>query len=214
MTLENLKNRVRLILDDAGVNRYSDETLESAARLAMRNLDERLPQVLTSELEITTSGRDQSLSGMQNCLYLMDLAVRTTTPSEREEPLKAEFSYTLENGSLNLHFSGVNYPQAGQTLKVRCAARNTLQELEEATTTTLPDGAAAALEFGTAGYACLLRAAALSEAYGARPGESTRLGEQGRLWLEQSSAALNGIKSTVEYGYPQGFELDRWDEEG
>jgi hypothetical protein len=213
INLETLKSRVRLLLDDAGAVRFSEDLLESAARLALHGLDEKLPLALTTTLEVSTAGRDQSLSGIEGCLYLVSLGILTPS-AETEEEIKIEYSYVLQSGTLSIHFSGIRVPQNGETLRIRYAAQNTLSGLDEATTTSLPDSAAVALEFGCAGYACLLRASALSEAYGARPGESARMVDQSRLWFEQFNLAMNSLRNSMEYGYPDGFVLDQWDRKG
>ena len=208
LTLENTINHVRQVLDDDAANRFSDDLLESAVRQAMARIDESLPRVLTAELEVITGGRDQSLTGVENCLYLIDLE------AEKAPDGDLEYVYTLQDDTIQLHFNGTYVPQSGETLCLMIASRNTLSGLDDAETTSLPESVAAVLEYGTAGFACLQRAAAVAEAYGARPGESARLVEQSRFWLEQCTNALQALKTLREFGYPPGFKLDAWDQKG
>ena len=208
LTLENTINHVRQVLDDAAASRFSDDLLESAVRQALARIDESMPLVSNAELEVVTGGRDQALADMENCLYLIDLHTENAPDGE------LEYVYTLQGGTIQLHFSGVYTPQAGEILTLTVAGRNTLSGLDGALTTSLPESAAAALEFGAAGFACLLRAAVVAEAYGARPGESARLVEQSRLWLEQCANALQALKNLQEFGFPPGFKLDAWDRRG
>lgn len=213
-TLAGIKNRVRQILDDSAADRFSEDLVENAIRQALTHIDESLPRILTKDLTVTIAGRDQSLAGMEDCLYLINLEKAEPSRAAREVELKAKYSYTLQAGSLQLHFSGTYVPQAGETLRVKSAFRNLLSGLDGAETSSLSDSAAAAIELGAAGYACLLRAAAVAEAYAVRPGESARLVEHSRLWLEQSVRVLNNLKKLQEFGYPPGFALDRWDQKG
>lgn len=210
LTLASITNRVRQVLDDTDASRFSDDLLKNAVRQALARIDESLPRVLTAELEVVTAGRDLSLAGMERCQYLISM---TRAEADDLDP-EMEYVYTLQTDTIQLHFSGTYVPQAGETLCLKIAARNTLSGLDDETTTSLPESAGASLEFGTAGFACLLRAAAVAEAYAARPGESARLVEQGRFWLEQCTNALESLKTLQEFGYPPGFKLDAWDRKG
>jgi hypothetical protein len=67
---------------------------------------------------------------------------------------------------------------------------------------------------GSAGYACLLRAGSVVEAFNVRPGEAASLLETGHLWLDIFERALGGLKVLQEFGYPFGFALDPWDRGG
>ncbi len=205
--LASIKNRVRQILDDADAARYSDELLENAIRLALRRIDEKIPLVRSVDFEVTTSGRDQVISGMQNPLYVIQVMLQ-------QEQIRSGYSYTLEGESAALHFCGTWFPQGGETLQVEYGAQNTLTGLDGAVKSSLPEAAAAALETGAAGYACLWRAVSVAEAYGARPGESARLAEQSRMWMETSAELIGKLRNTQDFSYPAGFALDEWDEEG
>ena len=113
-----------------------------------------------------------------------------------------------------LHFGGGLIPQTGDRFLVHYAAGNILAGLDEAETTSLPEAAIPALECASAGMACLLRSAAVSEAYGARPGESNRLTQQSRLWLDAAEKSLASLQSRQEFDSPRGFALDAWDKGG
>ena len=206
--------RIRQLLDDAEGDRFGDELLENAIRITLSGIDEKLPRVTAVEHTLVTTGRDQTLTGLTRPLYLIEVKRVTDPSSESEEALLTEYAYTLGASEAALHFSGNTVPQAGEKLRLKYASQNTLSGLDDEATTTLPDPAAVALELGSAGNACLLRAAAISEAYGARPGESNRLLDQSRLWQEQFQRALTSLKSLQEFGFPPGFALDQWDQKG
>ena len=126
----------------------------------------------------------------------------------------AGFTYQMEDGELQLHFSGRRVPRAGEGLRISYAARYTLEGLDGAAATTLPDRCESALVTGSAGHACLLRATGLIEAYGPRSTDLTRLMEAGRAYLQQFSQALGMLKVLQEFGYPPGFALDEHDRQG
>lgn len=213
-TIESIKNRARQILDDANLSRYSDALLENAIRQELSHLDEKLPLVRTLDLQISSAGKDQDVTGMVHPLYLIQLCMLSTSSGNRAQAIKTGYAYTLEGETGTLHFNDIYVPSVGETLRVTYAGQNTLAGLDGAEESTIPDAAASALETGSASFACLLRAVSLAETYGARTGESARLVEQSRLWREISDEAVNKLKSFQEFSYPAGFALDQWDEKG
>lgn len=211
LTIENIKNHVRQILDDAGSTRFSDALLINAIRQGLARLDEKLPLIKTLDQIITSSGREQTLSGLVHPLYLIKVSLRTSSSGDSIQEIKTGYTYSLEGETGRLLFEGAYSPCAGENLQISYAAQNTLAGLDNAAETTIPNTASAALETGSASFACLLRAASLAEAYGARTGESARLVEQSKLWREVSKESLNKLTSTQEFGFPTGFTLDQWD---
>lgn len=205
--LASIQNRVRQILDDEAASRFSDELLDNAIRMALQRIDEKIPLVRSVDHPVTSSGRDQVVNGLLRPLFVIRIRLN-------QEPIRSGYVYTLTGESAALHFAGSRFPQSGETLQVEYGAQNTLAGLDGSTASSLPEAAATALESGAAGYACLWRAASVAEAYGARPGESARLAEQGRLWLATSVELIGKLHSLQDFSYPVGFALDEWDEKG
>jgi hypothetical protein len=213
LDLPATQNRVRAMLDDPSGGRFSDTLLETAIRHALAGVDVRLPQVVRLDVAVQISGRDQTLQGLAGCRHLVELLlVGENTLDTRGEP--AEYTYTLTGETLDLHFSGGRVPQNGERMKLTYAARHTLAGLDSALTTSLPDAAEVALDYGSAGHACLLRSASMAESYAARPGESSRLLDQAKIWLERFDHALVALAAFQEFGFPPGFNLDVWDRKG
>lgn len=209
--LSALLSRVRLALDDAGGKRFSDALLTTAMRQALEQIDLRLPRTLISEVTAAASGREQPLSGLTGCLFLVKLVYPYTSPGIRELEPETQFSYVMRDGIPTVHFYGDVLPQAGEVLQVHYAAQNTIEGLDGALSTTLPEMCEPALVNGAAGCACTLRAGSLVEAYGTRPAESAHLMETSRHWMDLFSRALDGLKVLQEFGFPPGFALDGWD---
>jgi hypothetical protein len=210
-TLQNIKSRLLAALEDPAGSRFSDSMIETAIRQALEEIDLRLPRVLTTEVEITTGGRDQSIPPLPGMLYLVDLAFADGENTAISFEPEVQFTYLLAGNHAELHFCGVTFPVSGSTLTVRYAARNTLEDLDDAAETTLPEVCENTLVNGAAGHACLLRASALSESYNSRPGEPARLLETARIWMELFEHALTGVKVLQDFGFPAGFPLDAWE---
>ncbi len=209
--LTALISRVRLALDDAGSKRFSDALLTTAMRQALEQIDQRLPRTCVSEVTVAASGREQPLSGLTGCLFLMRLVYPYGSPGKRELEPETQFSYVMRDGVPSVHFYGDILPQAGEVLQVHYAAQNTIEGLDGALSTTLPEICEALLVNGAAGCACALRAGSLVEAYGTRPAETAQMMEASRYWMDLFSRGLDGVKVLQEFGYPPGFALDCWD---
>jgi hypothetical protein len=210
-TLVEVKTRVRQVLEDPEAKRFSDGMLETAIRQALERINEPLPLNATGEVVMETSGRDQPLTGLTDCLYLVCLTYPVSSGNCRELEPETQFSYYLKNGVPTVHFAGDVVPQAGETIVVRYAAQNRLEGLDGAESTSLPAACESALVNGASGYACLLRAGSLVEAFNVRPVEAASLVDTGHLWLNLFEKALSGLKVLQEFGYPLGFRLDAWD---
>jgi len=212
--LENLKNRVRQILDDGGGTRFSETLLDNAVRQAMTRLDDKLPQMKEVEFTVVSPGCYQVVSGLQRPLFMVKVLRLGGLEDSKEREITTGVVFTLNGEDVLLHFGGGLIPRTGDRFLIHYAAGNSLAGLDEAETTSLPESALPALECAVAGLACLLRAAAVSEAYGARPGESNRLTQQSRLWLDAAEKSLASLQSRQEFAYPRGFALDAWDKGG
>lgn len=209
--LAELKTRVRLLLEDSDARRFSDTLLEAALRLALDEIDGQLPCISSTDFTALSSSRDQALTGLTGCRYLINVTWLAAGVHARELEPATQFTYLLKEGSPTLHFTGSAYPQAGDVLTLRYAAGYTIEGLEEAALTTLPGTCESALVNGTAGHACHLRAGSLVERPGTKTGEVNRLVEIGRLWLNNFERTLNGLKVLQDFGFPPGFALDQWD---
>lgn len=211
ITMTTLKTRILQVLQDSSGKRFSDDTLEEAIRQAIDLVNQKLPNIVNASFTVTTTGRDQAISSLDECLYIVSLCVNPDDSSFRELEPESGFSYRYQEGVPVLHFPGRLIPQAGDVLRITFAARHTLADLDGATETTLPSAVVTALVNGAAGQACLLRAGLLSETYGARPSEATRLLDLSHLLMDRCEQNLAQIKTLQEFGFPPGFALDSSD---
>lgn len=208
ITLETLEPRILQVLEDTSGKRFDSGTLEEAIRQALDLLDRKLPNIAVSTFTVSDTGRDQAIDGLTNWMYLVSLCLNPESSGRRELEPESEFTYRTTDGQPLLHFSGRRYPNSGDILRVTYAAKHSLSGLDDATETTLSDACTNALVCGAAGQACLLRAGFLSEAYGARPAEATRLLEMSRSLMERFEQSLTQFKALQEFGFPPGFVLD------
>jgi hypothetical protein len=209
--LTDLENRIKVLLGDEAGTRFSATLLGEAVHLSLDALAQHLPLICSSEASMESSGRDLLLT-LPGCLYLIHLGIKRGTQATREMEPEGEFTYQFEGEQIHLHFSGSKLPKAGDALYITYAQGYSLEGLDGAVESTLPADQESLLVCGAAGQACLLRAAGLTERYGSRPEEVTRLISMGQLRLEEFNQSLNGLKVLQEFGFPPGFQLDKWDQ--
>lgn len=205
--LSDILARVQTALGDAQSTRFPADLLQETVRQALSEISQLSPHMVDVTLTITTSGRNQPLTGFSNLLFLVKL---TNAEGEELEP-EAQFSYSLQQVQPVLHFTGSRVPQAGEQFTATGAEAHTLSGLDGSTSTSLPDALSTALVSGAAGHACLLRAGALAETYGGRSQETAALVEASRMHLELFRRQVEGVRILQEFGFPPGFALDRWD---
>ncbi len=210
-TIESIKTRIQQILNDEEGARYSDLMLENAIRQAMGRLNDNLPLIRKVEHEITSEGREVTLTGMVMPLFIVQINVLASDNNDPVREIKKGYEYRLQGTTLVLNFNANVVPKEGETLQITYAAQHLLTGLDGATESTVPDSAAAALENSAVSFAYMLRAASLLGVYGTRVGESAQLAEQSNVWKELAEAALNKLKTFQPFEYPDGFALDRWD---
>jgi hypothetical protein len=211
--LTSLAARVRLLLNDPDAARFSEILLTNAIRQSLELIDTRVPQILIMEVALVTTGRDQELTGLTGCLFLVKVVIPNPSSICELEP-GTHFLYQVDGGIPTLHFLGDLIPPAGTVLQVHYAAASIIEGLDGAAATTLPEMCEPALVNGAAGYAFALRAASLVESYGTRAEDAARLMETSRVFMEHFDQMLKGLKLYQEFGFPPGVALDAWDSQG
>ncbi len=209
--LSDINTQLRILLDDSGAVRYSDNLLALALGQALEEINQRVPRILNAEHTVAVAGRDQTLPALSGCRYLISATILLEDGSSRELEPETSFTYVLAAGVPTLHFLGPLIPAADERFVLRYCAGYTIEGFDGETATTLPDDLENALIIGSAARACALRAGNLVEGYGRRGDESTHLLEISRNWEKTLQSALNGFKTLQEFGFPPGFPLDRWD---
>lgn len=207
-TFSDIQNRITQVLEDPAGIRFSTGLLQEAVRLALATLDQRQPRVLTTEINLGEGGRELNLPAPANCLYLVSLSINHGSRASKDLEPEVEFSYQFEGELLLLHFSGRRLPRINDILRLTYAASHKLQGLDGEEVTTLPAAYESTLVNGAAGHACLLRATQLTETYGTRPNEVSRLLQISRLRLDEYSRTLSNLKVIQAFGFPPGFSLD------
>ncbi len=131
ITLTTLEPRLLQVLQDPGAKRYDCGTLEEAVRQGLDLLNQRLPNLISSDVIVATAGRDQPLTDLGNCFTGTSVPqpVRHCWP---RAGTGSEFSYLMQDGQPVCIFSGRVIPNCGDVLRVTCADGHTLTGLDSA----------------------------------------------------------------------------------
>ena len=210
----DIKTRLRALLEDGSAQRFSDDLLAAAVRQALEEMEQRLPRLLSSQFMVTASGRQQPIPAISDCRYIISVSAPGESGSTRELQPETCFTYLLLEGTPTLHFLGGYIPAAGDCLTIHYTTGYAIEGLDEELSSTLPEALEGALVDGAAAQACLLRAGSLVGRYGSDPRESARLMGISQLWRATFERTLNGLKVMQEFGFPLGFALDHWDQAG
>ena len=211
---DDIKTRLRALLEDSSAQRFSDDLLAAAARQTLEEMEQRLPRLLSSQFTVSASGREQPIPAISDCRYIISVSAPGENGSTRELQPETCFTYLLLEGTPTLYFLGSYIPTAEDCLNIHYAAGYAIEGLDDALNTSLPAALDGVLVDGAAAQVCLLRAGSLVGRYGSDPRESARLMGISQLWRATFERALNGLKVMQEFGFPPGFALDRWDEAG
>ena len=172
MTIDYASATARMLelLGDADELRYSAQMTDAGLRAALSEYSRYLPRLLTLELEISQSGREQALGAWRGCLC--ERSLRSLLRTRQERRALHGVSACLGSGQvLDVHFGGAVVPVPGQRLRVRCGAAHTASGVGWGSERHTAGGRSAHLFGGRSRSLCPdVRIAVLSEVSGLRPG--------------------------------------------
>jgi len=198
--LADFETRILQLLADSSGTRFPAERLKEALRQALAGYNRVLPQMVEAEILLTVAGREQNLQVDPAPLFVIKLL---------REGHETPFQFFVRAGQPVLVIGGSSVPAVGDTIGLRYAAGHSIKDLDFAIATTLPAGHESVVVRGAAGFAALLRLAAVGEAYGSKPAEAAHLAEMGRQWLDDFGQALERLRYSAQiHEYPAGFMLD------
>ncbi len=209
--LDTFKTRLLTALGDPDGVRYSAAQLEEALRQALEEYSQSIPQILETTLTVVTAGGSQPVSAVKQ----MQCALEVVYPYDPNAANQASYDpwyIYVKDGSHWLLFGGDAVPQVGELILIRYAASHTLTGLDGAAVTSLPDVDEGLLALGAAGYAAVMRAAAMVQAYGKRNPQDESL-QHGKLRLEAFRRQLENSPSPGMPAKPWSmrWSLDGWD---
>jgi hypothetical protein len=203
--LTDYRTQVLSLVGDPLVTRFTNDQVDEALRLALLEYSTVYPQLLNSIFTVSTAGKDQVMTGVQNLKNVL----RVQFPYEDDDSLYFAATYFYySQGSPALYFASQNYPQVGDQFKVYYSANHTIQNLDAAAATTLPNAHDSILVEGAAGFASQIRAAQMAESFAS---STDALIAQAAYYLSNFRNNLIRLKAESPFFFPlSGFDVDKF----
>lgn len=214
-TLSNYRTRLTNSLADTTA-KYTNDILDEALRKVLNEYTRAFPLILDTSITLAGAGRTQSLASCTNLISVVLLLhpydVALTDPFIRK---REDYLLTWTTGGPQIFFSGQPIPKTGEKIFVRYAAKQLINGLDSAVSTTVRDDHEDLLVVGAAGQAAMMRASGLNEQWGARPNDYSQLMLWGKQQYERFLEFLAEIRSEQPLDiFPDTYwKLDKWDKQ-
>ena len=210
MDRDSLHAHVRSLLGDLLAVRYTSEQLDHAIRRALSTLSLSVPLVLEQTLTLAVSGVDCDLSALPGLTQVLSVVYPWDAMDAVPISLRDWLFYWNSGLPALRRTRGVF--EAGEQVRICYCALHTVDGLDGAETTTVPDTLLGLLGLGAAGQAAMLRAAAFLEAHGSLASDQDQLRTLGQTWWGGFTEALTTqrcFQSLPQDPFPRvGFALE------
>ena len=159
--LHSLRARLRQDLIDPEAEIWTADNLDEAIRKALDEYSKVNPRKTIGTVTLSSSGREVSVSALTALVSVARVWLPYSAGSPEFPPRWRHFEHWYEEQKL--FFPDEAEPQAGEVARIFYLARQTLNGLDAATTTTFPPDDETLLLTGCAGYAATSRAVDLIE---------------------------------------------------
>ncbi len=211
--LATYRTRLTNSLNDT-TTKYSTDVLDEALRKVLNEYSRAFPNLGSQVITLASAGRSQSLATCTSLINVLRLvhpynsAAADPYANERED-----FLLTWSAGVPIVFFSGLPVPLSGDKLFVEYACRQTIEDLDSATATTVRADHEDLLVVGASGQAAMIRASGLNETWGVKSGEMSQLMVWGNNQYNRFVQFLAEIRTELSVDiFPDRYwELDRWD---
>jgi hypothetical protein len=215
--LAEIRGRVRKKLWDVSQAVWSDELLEQAIRTALDAYSQILPQGSSAVVSLAAGGRQLDLFMLDGLLNVARVywpydSTEETWPPNRVRGFRLDWIAT--NPLLTLTAFDGQQPQAGDEVKIWYTCRHTLEDLDEADQTSLPEAHESLLVLGAAGQAVQGRSLDLLNISEMDPDLVNKVERWAEARLQEFQAQLQVLRAEATRGgesWGEGWRLDKWD---
>lgn len=188
-TLATLRAALRVDLNDpAGATaRWTDADLDRAIARAVAAYTELLPHLQSSTVPTTTGSRVIPVAGLGATVTILGVEWPIPAPGERGLPGRPPWRHDPEVGTVTV--VGPDVP-AGETARVEWSTAHVISE----TASTIPEGDAAVIATGAAGFACMAWSTGTADNFRYADGEGATTVDDtaaGPEWRARAQAQLD-----------------------
>jgi hypothetical protein len=169
---------------------------DEAIRRAIDEYNDSL--IYESSFTVTATGHQQDLSALAALDQILAIATPWSNTSTFALYLKAFRTISYQVIYIEHH-----EPTAGDLIRVRHTKKHTIQNLDSAVTTTIPDNHKRMLSLGAAGWACDLRIRQISENPAIPKEAATQLRLIREEFMERFQRALSNAQQRIAPAWSQ-----------
>jgi hypothetical protein len=210
--LAAFRTRIQNSLDDTN-SKYTNDVIDEALRKTLNEYTRANPNFLTAEFTVTTAGRIQTLTTANMIAIIQLVHPYDSTLTDPFVYEREDFTLSYMDGSPTLYFSGKDIPEVGEVIYFKYAGKQTVEDLDSATASTIRDDHEDILVVGASGQSAMMRASGLNEQWGGRPGEMGALMTWGTRQYARFLDFLIEVKQEPNLPiFPDTFwPVDQWD---
>lgn len=210
-------DRVQAALMDDGTI-FTDAAVTEALRSALGEYSDACPNSRETVLTLAAAGREIALSSLAGLRAVTRVWWPYDAVDETWPPNRAR-RYTLgwDDGAPNLFLEADDgaQPQAGDQVRLWYTLPHTIQLLDGAAATSVPDADESLLVLGASAYALLARSYDQTESASAGAIATPNYAASGFRLLRQFRQTLDGRRHDAALGpepaWTGGWRLDKWD---
>lgn len=215
-TLPEILTRVSTLLMDSAHLIWPDATLSESVRQALEEYNLTAPLIVENSILLEDCGPEVSLASLPGLREILDLFYpwQPGLATDKQPPNQVKGWHTWFSSAepiVTVRSSArlIN----GQYLRIIYLASHTIEGLDGASATTIPQETIGLLVRGAAGFAALSRAVDKIEirSYGSRRTEPDMLARWGSAQAAEFRAGLAALRNSLPYFPAPRWQMDAWE---
>jgi hypothetical protein len=159
-TLADIRDRVEARLQDASNARWSTDDLDEAIRTALEQYSKYKPQHKLTSVTLSSAGREVDISSVTDLLRVEKVWWDYDDTSPSYPPNYRQFE--VWPGDI-IYIDDRSAPSSGDKVRLWYTAMHTIENLDSATATTIPEDDEGTIVTGACHFAAQIRSAELAE---------------------------------------------------
>ena len=218
--LQDFRDRIEVMLMDTGNAIWDVSTIDIALDDAMTEYNLATQLHMETVITLPGDGREIALSGLTGLLDVLDVwwpydsdAADETWPPNRVRGWRVWWDDAQPDLFLEIRDS--SQPQLDEEVRIWYSKRQTIQDFQSASITTLRGDHESLLILGAAGHAAMQRTVDLVETAGTDLYQVSILGTWGQRKIREFQAELRKLErhhARRGMSWGVGWALDKWDE--
>ena len=218
--LADIRDRVELVLQDTGNAIWDADTIDEALRHALDQYNGTNPLHMESVITLPGDGREIALSGITGLMDVLDVwwpydsdATAETWPPNRVAGWRLWWDDAQP--LLFLEIDAGDQPKTDDEIRVWYSKRQTIENLDSGSITSLRGDHESLVIMGAAGHAAMSRTIDLVETGGTDLYQVSILGTWGSRKIREYMQALRKLEKVHARrgrSWGAGWSLDKWDQ--